>query len=118
MPTCTDRFLPSTDREALPLTYQPKEPVEKLRGSATIGKPPMSIFSGSALARKSSREIGHTVFGGIPIGYRGAAEKGRSLALGIGWGEVCRRCARCYAVMTGRRVGRFGRREGATSSST
>ena len=40
-------------------------PVENSRGSATIGKPPRSILSGSALARKSSRVMGQIVFGGM-----------------------------------------------------
>src|SRR5207302_11732 len=65
MPTCTERFFPSTVSDALPLTYQPKLPVENSRGSATMGKPPTSILSGSALARKSARVMGHVVLGGM-----------------------------------------------------
>src|SRR5689334_5262439 len=65
-PTCTESDLPSTVMVAFWLTYQPKLPVENSRGSAVRIWPfPRSSLSGSALARKSAREIGHVVLGGM-----------------------------------------------------
>src|SRR5262245_32815070 len=60
-PTCTVTFTPFTSTTVLPFKYQPREPVENSRGSASMGAPAIATSTGLAPSRNCWRVIGLAV---------------------------------------------------------
>src|SRR5688572_6998577 len=60
-PTWTVTFCPFTSNTVFPFRYQPSDPVENSRASASMGLPPIVTSTGLAPSRNWARVIGQLV---------------------------------------------------------